>query len=76
MSLNSAKATLDYKNKNIKIKDLSSKELLNITQDGVNYFLNNKGIKINDFKITNLFKEHIKQNKEFLQIIIGSIMNV
>ena len=68
MSLNFATTTEDYEKNNIKIKDLSSKELLNITQDGVNYFLNNKKIKINDFKITNLFKEHIKQNKELILI--------
>ena len=66
MLLDEIRSTEDYEKNNIKIKDLSNKELLKITQDGVNYFINEKKINLEDIKLTNLFKETIKRDKKLI----------
>ena len=55
--------TKKFEELNLVIKDLTSKELLLLIKDGCKYFLDQKPIKKNDLKSTNIFKSYIKKGK-------------
>ncbi len=56
--------TQEYYDLNLKIKDLSSNELLEVIKEGCDYFLKDKSLKKDDILITQRFKNFIYQKTE------------